>query len=94
MESSRRDGYDGCFTWGGALLQPELWGKHPKIAISGQKATIFIRDNDIYLTYICIVIWYTNLCAVAHRCAHCVQSDARGGALMPRSAQTLTSLAA
>ena len=47
MESSRRDGYDGYFTWGGALLQPELWGKHPKIAISGHKATIFTRDNDI-----------------------------------------------
>ena len=47
MESSRRDGYDGYFTWGGALLQPELWGKHPKIAISGHKATIFIRDNDL-----------------------------------------------
>ena len=39
MESSRRDGYDGYFTWEGALLQPELWGIHPKIAISGQKAT-------------------------------------------------------
>jgi hypothetical protein len=48
MESSRRDGYDGYCTWGGALLQPELWGIHPKIAISGHKATIFIRDNDMY----------------------------------------------
>ena len=32
---------------GGALLQPELWGKRPKIAISGHLATIFTRDNDI-----------------------------------------------
>jgi hypothetical protein len=47
MESSRRGGYDGYFTWGGALLQPELWGIHPKIAISGHKPPIFIRDNDI-----------------------------------------------
>ena len=47
MESSRRDGYDGYFTWGGALLQPELWGIHPKIAISGHKPPIFTRDNDI-----------------------------------------------
>jgi hypothetical protein len=47
MESSRRDGYDGYFIWGGALLQPELWGMHPKIAISGHKPPIFIRDNNI-----------------------------------------------
>eukprot|EP01047_Picozoa_sp_COSAG01_P055222 COSAG01_NODE_6124_length_3838_cov_405.005884_1_plen_49_part_00 len=45
MESSRRGGYDGYFTWGGALLQPELWGIHPKIAISGHKAPILIRDT-------------------------------------------------
>ena len=49
MESSRRDGYDGYFTWGGALLQPELWGIHPKIAISGHNPPIFTRDNDIDL---------------------------------------------
>ena len=47
MESSRRDGYDGYFTWGGALLQPELWEIHPKIAISGHNPPIFTRDNDI-----------------------------------------------
>ena len=49
MESSRRDGYDGYFTWVGALLQPDLWGIHPKIAISGHKAPIFIRDNDMLI---------------------------------------------
>jgi hypothetical protein len=48
MESSRRDGYDGYFTWGGALLQPELWGIHPKIAISGHKPPIFTRDIDLF----------------------------------------------
>ena len=47
MESSRRDGYDGYFTWGGALLQLELWGIHPKIAISGHNPPIFTRDNDL-----------------------------------------------
>ena len=55
MESSRRDGYDGYFTWGGALLKPELWGIHPKIAISGHLATIFTRDNDILLIYILLI---------------------------------------
>ena len=48
MQSSRRGGYGGYFTWGGALLQPELWGIHPKIAISGHKPPIFTRDNDMY----------------------------------------------
>ena len=74
------------FTWEGALLQPELWGIHPKIAISGQKATIFIRDNDILFNQVCI---HPSVCRVAHNCAHRVQSDARGGALMLCLTQTL-----
>ena len=42
MESSRRDGYDGYFTWGGALLQLELVGLKAKIGLGGHKAPIFI----------------------------------------------------
>eukprot|EP01047_Picozoa_sp_COSAG01_P069474 COSAG01_NODE_10285_length_2200_cov_17.519752_1_plen_100_part_00 len=41
MESSRRDGNDGCFTWGGALLQPELVGLWAKIGLGGHKPPIF-----------------------------------------------------
>ena len=48
MESSRRDGYGGYFTWGGALLQPELVGLWAKIDLGGHLATIiFTQDNDI-----------------------------------------------
>ena len=32
---------------------------------------------------------YAHVCSVAHNCAHLVQSDARGGTLMPDLAQTL-----
>ena len=49
MESSRRDGYRGYFTWGGALLQPELVGLWAKIDLGGHLATIFTQDNDIYI---------------------------------------------
>ena len=72
MESSRRDGYDGYCTWGGALLQPELWGIHPKIAISGHKPPIFTRDNDNIHTYIntfiqILYIMYTQVVLVHGR---------------------------
>jgi hypothetical protein len=47
MESSRRDGYDGYFTWGGALLQLELVGLKAKIGLGGHKAPIFTYTIDM-----------------------------------------------
>jgi type I restriction-modification system DNA methylase subunit len=60
MESSRRDGYDGYCTWGGALLQPELVGLKAKIGLGGHKATIFIYTIDIY-TEILATCFFTML---------------------------------
>jgi hypothetical protein len=51
MESSQRDGNDGCFTWESALLQPELVGLKAKIGLEGHKAPIFIYTIDIYSYY-------------------------------------------
>jgi hypothetical protein len=72
MESSRRDGYDGYCTWGGALLQPELVGLKAKIGLGGHKATIFIYTIDI--TYIhTFDILTCMFCTLLYVC-HCVSN--------------------